>query len=245
MNFPHRKTKVFDSDYRSKSVFFVVLIISFCLQLKVSVVVYELIPGWNYIQFPWRLLALITPLAIIFTFMVLNSFVTSAKVQVCATVFVLFLFIAPSGALRTPEYSGFKPNPESLDGLYFSFSLFGEYYPKSMELPAPSLQDIITQSSLLGCELVVSGNQPKLRTRKFEVACLGTSRITLPITYSELNRFSIDPKNSVPRTNILVSNVNGLSEIEIPSGSHIVNVQTPKMSHLFAFFFESPIWKQK
>ena len=70
---------------------------------------------------------------------------------------------------------------------------------------------------------------------------MGTSKITLPITYSELNRFSIISTNFDSRTNIEVSNVNGLSEIEIPPGSHIVNVQTPKMSHLFAFFFEAPI----
>lgn len=181
------------------------LLIFVLLQFKMSRGFYEAVPSLQFLQFPWRLLAFITPLGILVVVLAVTRFRgkwTYAFVVAWLVWFALssplvhdfkFAFIGPSIAKQS-----ITPRPGGIGG---TLTGIGEYLPRiyqhnqqvtSMQT-LQTYQDMYTnqaQIKVTGASCQVTEQPVKtFETSKlrFRLTCNGPATVALPVSY---NRYS-------------------------------------------------------
>lgn len=174
------------------------LMIAVFFQVSLSTLLYESIPGLNFIQFPWRLLGFITPLLILITLRLglwavpRKTFIVFAFAMALATVIL-------SGCFRPIAYSYFSQEEMSAvtqsNGLPegWNFSMFGEYVPSSVSEDVRSTaQAALERNRSRGCHVVPEPHSLESLTREFSVVCSSPADVVLPIIDSEYHQVVTD-----------------------------------------------------
>jgi hypothetical protein len=221
---------------KEHSLLFFVLGISLLLQNGRGWRFYNIIPGAEFIQFPWRLSAVSSVVLLVLVFVGLKKLRTIA-------VIVAVLTILLSGTWQRVNYYSSPDrletqNSRSLSN--YSLSLFGEYLPSDGPLlePDPASSAVFTEWKLAIDEFVQTANSnaqctlirvaPIGESRRvtFTVTCLREAFATLPIFATSAH--SIDAsRKGVGRNCIIDRETQSLCVVSLPQGRTEVTVHMP------------------
>jgi hypothetical protein len=215
---------------------FVILAISLLLQNGRSWRFYNIIPGAEFIQFPWRLSALSSVMLLIVVFIGLKNVKTLA---VC----VAALTILVSGTWQRLDYYSYPDrlevrNSRSLSR--YSLSLFGEYLPSggSLLTPDPSSSAVFSewkpkidefiQAANLDAQCVVKRTSPiaELRLVTFTSTCDRAELVTLPIFATSAHSISAS-RAGINTDCIIERNNQSLCVVKVPAGVTDLTVHMP------------------
>jgi len=182
------------------SVIFLLAAISLILQNKRSEILYSLLPGAQFIQFPWRLMTITTIALLLLGFGCLSSLQSTTKHSVFLGVGILatIVLIASSGVWQRLNYYEI---PDRLDSKssrhldHYSLSLFGEYLPDHARLlePDPAVSTVFSswhgslnefirfENTRRGCIVQTLAAVTESRKTNFRVICDSESLVLLPI----------------------------------------------------------------
>ena len=249
--FSNRKKLFEKNSWSIESVVMIsIVFLSLFLQLRLSLPFYRYFPGAKFIQFPWRLLAVLTPALIVSAIMIWQHQTTffinrSRLVRSGVVVAVTVVMIIISGAWRPLNYETINVPSSQEIGKKLIFSAFNEYVPVSSNSVQYSKFDIYSSIKENGCDVTLnnSGNtdiQDRIKL-DFDYECRKSGIFPLPLFASPLhhiklkNQLSTD-QTSVPlRQNCLYSaSFPGLCMIEIARpGLYRVEVHNPTISGIF------------
>lgn len=179
------------------------------LQSAWSRPVYEHIAVLQLLQFPWRLLAYVTPIGILLTIMVLAA-ISNTKTRFAVVMIWLASFVLLSPLTQRFQYPFYGPSEvndyisgERMDLTGAVLAGIGEYYPVVQDGTGQTLgsQETLTlyqqlyaedrQLEVLSGDCTVSALPAvpalEIQTRQFSLDCRKGSEVALPISY---NRFS-------------------------------------------------------
>ncbi len=147
------------------------------LQTELAIPFYRYFPGANFIQFPWRLLALLTPIFITLSLSIINMI--SSKVGVifvtCCAI-VMFLF---NGAFAPMKYKWFSVDHFSLEAM--QLSAFDEYVPvKYRDFSKNSYNNVIKKMAAEGSTIYTPQPLKETTVRQYLVYCIKPNTVVLP-----------------------------------------------------------------
>jgi hypothetical protein len=215
---------------------FVILAISLLLQNGRSWRFYNLIPGAEFIQFPWRLSALSSVMLLIVVFIGLKNVKTLA---VC----VAALTILVSGTWQRLDYYSYPDRLEVQNSrtlAHYSLSLFGEYLPAqgSILTPDPTSSAVFSewkpkidefiQAANLDAQCVVKRTSPiaELRLVTFTSTCDRAELVTLPIFATSAHSISAS-RAGINTDCIIERNNQSLCVVKVPAGVTDLTVHMP------------------
>ena len=197
----------------------------FCLvlQMRWTEPFYLRVPGAVFIQFPWRLMGLLTPAVLAAGFAAADRALPHDKRLVALSAAAAWM-LAGSGAF-VPLTDGRLPvDPPSL--LNVNFSGFREYEP----VAAPNLDTlraaIVTRWRDLGCTVDREGEGEERVSIHFDVRCERASAIALPIYASPYHRIAVSGQSRAQRC-AAMSDAPSACGIAVPAGLSSVDVQVP------------------
>lgn len=215
---------------------FALLAISVLLQNGRSWRLYNLVPGAEFIQFPWRLSALSSVVLLILVFIGLRHLRTLALL-------IAVLTILPSGTWQRVNYYSYPDrletrNSRSLSN--YSLSLFGEYLPADGSLlkPDPASSAVFSEwkpkidefiqatNSKAGCALARMTPIGESRKVSFSATCDKSSIVMLPIFTTSAHSISTSP-NGVSTSCLIDGSYQSLCMVDLPKGSSEVTVHMP------------------
>jgi hypothetical protein len=215
---------------------FAILAISVLLQNGRSWRFYNLVPGAEFIQFPWRLSALSSVVLLILVFIGLRHLRTLALL-------IAVLTILPSGTWQRVNYYSYPDrletrNSRSLSN--YSLSLFGEYLPADGSLlkPDPASSAVFSEwkpkidefiqatNSKAGCALARVTTIGESRKVSFSATCDKSSIVMLPIFTTSAHSISTSP-NGVSTSCLIDGSYQSLCMVDLPKGSSVVTVHMP------------------
>jgi hypothetical protein len=215
---------------------FAILAISVLLQNGRSWRFYNLVPGAEFIQFPWRLSALSSVVLLILVFIGLRHLRTLALL-------IAVLTILPSGTWQRVNYYSYPDrletrNSRSLSN--YSLSLFGEYLPADGSLlkPDPASSAVFSEwkpkidefiqatNSKAGCALARVTPIGESRKVSFSATCDKSSIVMLPIFTTSAHSISTSP-NGVSTSCLIDGSYQSLCMVDLPKGSSEVTVHMP------------------
>jgi hypothetical protein len=215
---------------------FALLAISVLLQNGRSWRLYNLVPGAEFIQFPWRLSALSSVVLLILVFIGLRHLRTLALL-------IAVLTILPSGTWQRVNYYSYPDrletrNSRSLSN--YSLSLFGEYLPADGSLlkPDPASSAVFSEwkpkidefiqatNSKAGCALARVTPIGESRKVSFSATCEKSSIVMLPIFTTSAHSISTSP-NGVSTSCLIDGSYQSLCMVDLPKGSSEVTVHMP------------------
>jgi hypothetical protein len=222
---------------------FVILAISLLLQNGRSWRFYNLIPGAEFIQFPWRLSALSSVMLLIVVFIGLKNVKTLA---VC----VAALTILVSGTWQRLDYYSYPDRLEVQNSrtlAHYSLSLFGEYLPAqgSILTPDPTSSAVFSewkpkldefiQVANLDAQCVVKRTSPISESRivSFTATCDQAALATLPVFATSAHSISAS-RAGVKNQCIIESDSQSLCVVQLPEGNTEVNVHMPTFFSVIA-----------
>lgn len=175
---------------RNESVsIFLISVVVFCLFLQTpwSRSFYEYFPGAKFIQFPWRLLAIITPALIALAMVAitpLNSTIKKYAVSAC-----LILSGIVCGAFSPIKY-GEIPATYSVYPKHLSFSANGEYTPNRAKRLDPTKDPKISSTQ---CRVTREGetNTVDQLVIKYTFTCPEKELVVLPLYASPYHRIQV------------------------------------------------------
>ena len=193
------------------------------LQLPWSAPFYDHVPGAQYLQFPWRLLGVITPALIAVSFTLADLTLPTDK-RLLAFGACAGWMVAGSIAL-VPLADGRVPvDPASMTTV--SFSGFREYEPRN----APPLKDLITAISTrwtqVGCEVHREDEDDEVLVVRFQATCQRATVLPLPLYASRLHRVRV---SGFDRSQPCVStpDLPDICSATVAAGSHVIDVEMP------------------
>jgi len=202
----------------------IVMAIALLLQLRVTNPFYEMFPGAIYIQFPWRLLAVITP-AMILAFVCLADALLPEQPRLVVLGATAAWMMAGSGAF-VPIQDPRLPNTETVSLSNLTFSGFREQEPAAAP-PTAELRARIAQHWMLtGCSVERRQADTEVLVAEFDVSCPRASTLPLPIYASAFH--SIETGASPRRSRCLA--VDGFAPVcgvGVPAGASTVAVHMP------------------
>lgn len=170
------------------------------LQWQALAPLYSLLPGGQFIQFPWRLLAILTPVLIVLASLGLATWQAHFADRRRAgwwvwgpLVVVPALVAATAGATaewRGRAYERFPAEAlESVSQVPVYFGFFGEFLPAETSPDDPSIGPrgdrlIGRAAASQGCALAASPAGFEPARRQFEVRCVGDAIVALPLIAS-------------------------------------------------------------
>ena len=216
--------------------FALLLVIALFLQARVTAGFYRWFPGAAFIQFPWRLLAVITPAAIVFGLYLVDALLPRLLARIVIVVFGMSMVLS-SGAFAHIEYGRLETFDPPLAPL--TLSVLGEFVPATAPavhfppLPAPlpyTLQQVLSAAEASGCSIEDGSPRTEVKKTEFHIHCQASSRIALPIYASRAHRLRIrsggpagNPTSCAPSP----AELPGLCGVELPAGSSVVEMRFP------------------
>jgi hypothetical protein len=238
---PKVKTKV----TRPVVALMIVLIFCLVLQSRHSLIFYNTVPGAEYIQFPWRLLAIITPIFYIFAFSILHMVFRSKWRHIMLGSAVSAAIIANSAVAKPIRYDWLSidkwsdgrtsiytdmPGYISAEGLPtpYQFSFREEFVPIQYQAAISDIKNIYAQSlEPTGCTVETVPGKNRLVT-VYTVTCENAGAdVPLPFFSTRLHRIN-NPENPTqtyrctpqPDTHFCGVQLNGRSgeyEVKVPT----------------------------
>ena len=215
---------------------FALLVVSLLLQNGRSWKLYQLIPGAEYIQFPWRLSALSSVVMLILVFIGLSKF---RSVALAVALFTIVI----SGTWQRVNYYSYPDrletrNSRSLSN--YSLSLFGEYLPTagSILTPDPSSSNIFSEwrpdlldfihinNATASCTVTRNSPIKEIQSVSFTATCDRVSLATLPVFATSAHTIS-SSRDHVKDHCIVKEDSQSLCVVELPQGTTSLTVHMP------------------
>lgn len=237
----YKKIEVVSKIQKRKYVLlFCILVILQILYLNsyLSIYFYEYIPGAKYIQFPFRLLALLTPIEILFTILLIEISLENKKNILGFFLFIFFIFYCGNFSKIKYEYFTYKEN--YISNVFFSW--FGEYVPKDFLYVDEnnfiksnfliikkiySLSDFIYNNKKY---TIIEDRQIKESSKRiFNITCKENCKVIFPLFYTPFHQVHINPYTKFKS----IRNKEGMLECILPKGNFKVIITMPT---IFSFF---------
>lgn len=206
--------------------FFLMGALAFVLQARISAPFYAHFPGAEFIQFPWRLLAVITPIVIaIGLYLAEKAFPPRLAGIVLGMYLVAMVIIC--GAFAPIKYQRFQSLDYSPTRMHLS--MFDEYVPRAVPLPPPTRESVLAGAETSGCYIDHSQAINEVERMQFRISCVRPTLLALPIFASRLHSivvFSPDG-TSRPGTCEAAPGFPGLCGVGVPAGQSQVQVEMP------------------
>jgi hypothetical protein len=208
--------------------FLITIGIGLVLQLPASGFFYKWMPGAQFIQFPWRLLAVVTP-SLVVAAMYFADKALPLHARSFAIGAAVAWMLASCGAFVPLRYGRFPVVPD-LRGV--TFSGFREYEPRT----APRLADI--QKSMAGrwmeagCSFTVADpSNEEAPSVDLRAACGRSVELPLPIYASPMHRVRTSTYGR-RQPCLPLPDFPGVCGAVIPAGESTISVQMPNMASL-------------
>jgi hypothetical protein len=222
--------------------FLLVTALCLILQLPITAPIYEVVPGASFIQFPWRLLAIITPALI-----VAAVYLTDVALPHDARTFVLGAGLAwmlvSCIAFASMPLKRIPIDPPPTTRVTFSFPGLREYEPTAARLLQTLAASIPAQWKQAECSYQIPNGNDEVPEARFDVNCSRTELLPLPLFASPLHLLNIE--NS-PRTRRCLSlpDFPAICGAIVPAGSSVVTVKLPSMASLPRWGWEqATMWR--
>jgi hypothetical protein len=215
--------------------FLLVMAVGLFLQLPASAALYRWMPGALFIQFPWRLLAVITPsLVVSALFMADRALPPAARPFALGA--ALAWTLAVCGAFAPLRYGRVPVAP---DLRTVSFSGFREYEPRTASPLAQSRAAIGEWWSASGCSYAVGdpGND-ETAVVTFQISCGRSALLPLPIYASPLHAVG-SSTHGRHQPCFDLPDFPGVCGAVVPPGDSVISVKLPTVRS-----FISWAWRQ-
>jgi hypothetical protein len=204
----------------------VVGIFAAVLQTRIASSFYNHFPGAAFIQFPWRLLALITPIAIMVGLYVTERELPNRVVKVFLGIFIVSMLFncgafAPIRYGRLPQFDAPLVN--------IRFSAFSEYVPKAVSLPPYTKEQVWANAQASGCSVESDAFNREAETTDFRVTCANPVQIALPVFSSPVHWVTVSGNGKLAQQKSCIRSTRfvGLCEVDLPAGTSSVDIQFP------------------
>jgi hypothetical protein len=203
------------------------------LQLPITGGLYERVPGAAFIQFPWRLLAIITPALVIAAVYLADKALAGearplALGATVAWMLVSCIAFAPMNVRRVPI------DPPPMTNVSFSAPGLREYEPKA----AYSLRTLVViipdRWASAGCTYRVDSAADEVPEVRLGVDCPRAAMLPLPLYSSPLHEVHVSGAAQGRRC-LSLPGFAGICGGVIPAGSSTVTVKLPSLSSLPGF----------
>lgn len=203
------------------------LAISVFLQTRYAHVFYYNFPGAIYIQFPWRLLSYITPVAIVIPLLVVSRFPVRTR-DFLSGAYVSAMVVL-CGAFVPSEYGRFDVTSVNTAPAIVSFSWFGEFVPRRAPLPIYNKDKVLLAAANHKCRLV-----PELPIREaqpvaFQATCARPATISLPLFYTFAHRVMMNGDMGHPGGCLESERFPALCTVSLPAGTSRIEVVPPSI----------------
>ena len=222
---------------------FSIFAISLALQNGRSWRLYNIIPGAEFIQFPWRLSAITSVVLLTLVFVGLKQMKTMALVIAVLTILI-------SGTWQRVNYFSYPDRLEVQNSRtlsHYSLSLFGEYLPAegSILTPNPASSAVFsewkpkidaligTANSAANCSVKRVSPVVEARLVSFTVTCDQASLVTLPIFATSAHSIS-SSRSGVSRSCIIDGDHQSLCRVGLPKGPSELTVHMPTFFSVIA-----------
>ena len=167
-----------------------VLGLTLLLQTQAAGVLYRNVPGADYLQFPWRLLALVTPLVIVLAIGFLErAAARTVGVAMAAIALGAMLLLGPTFATLHDERLALDAGQPGV-----VFGSFGEFVPTAEGSPSPrSGSAIELEQARQRCTVNPAPTSgADVTSLSFDVDCDVPAVIPLPVFRNDLQRVSVE-----------------------------------------------------
>jgi hypothetical protein len=195
------------------------------LQMPFTNAIYNTVPGALYIQFPWRLLAVLTP-CLIACAVVLADAVLPERVRLVTLGAAAAWMLAGSGAFVPIDEARNQPAQwASLGGL--SLSGFREYEPVAA-LPIPEAGARLgAQWRAAGCDVVRREPEQETLVVEFDIRCNQGATVPLPIYASPAHSVAIGGRQM---RCVELTELPALCGVIAPTGTSVAAVHMPTVT---------------
>ena len=209
--------------------FLAIAVWGFFLQLRMSAPFYQVVPGAMFIQFPWRLLALMTPALIVAALYVADKALPPDR-KMFILGGVTAWMIASCGAFAPLRDSRIPLDPPQLAG--YTFSGFREYEPQQAAPLAEIQAKLAARWKEVGCSYV-NANSDEVLTVQLQTVCGRAIVLPLPLYASPLHRVTVTTPDQ-PRSQpcLSLAEFPALCGAAIPAAEATVSVELPSMTAL-------------
>lgn len=200
--------------------------LAFLLQFPVAAPFYAHFPGARFIQFPWRLLCVITPIVIVIG-LYLTERTFSPRVSGIVLAIYLITMVLTCGAFAPIKYQRFPDLGYPPD--HVQFSVFGEYVPKAVSLPPPDRKIVRAEAEAAGCRLDEDKTVSEVEYLQFRVECVKPALLAVPVFSSPLHGVAISSPDgsSLPETCKAAPGLPGLCGVAVPAGRSRIRIDMP------------------
>jgi hypothetical protein len=203
------------------------VLLALALQTGWAVPLYGFMPGALYLQFPWRLLAVMTPALIALALALAMRGLPRPPLAAALALACMFMV---SGAFVKIEYALLPPIDSDLSKLVFSS--FREYIPTAQaggDLPKPS--DVYSQAGTQGCVIHEKDAMPESLMRSFEASCTRPATVPVPIFSSALHFVETSKRRTACGS---IAPYAALCAIALPEGKSEFGVRSPTFGSMLA-----------
>jgi hypothetical protein len=209
------------------------------LQTKLAIPFYQYFPGARFIQFPWRLLGVLTPCLIVLSLLIWQRHSLSiARFPVLTATLAMLFF---SGAWAHIRYEIMPTHSIENQPVHLKFSAFEEYVPTKARKNNYSVDRVNTDLAKMDCLLNSIHSFENIFkdpiVREFDINCPKPGTYPLPIFSSSFHRVQatrLHDGNIVQQTCGISDNHPSLCTLNLEkAGPHHIIVYMPTFLGIF------------
>lgn len=213
-----------------------ILLLALLLQTAWAIPFYRHVPVMGFIQFPWRLLAIVTPVLIALGLLLLGSLPRRWRQPGLAA--ALTVMVLDSGAFARITYPSLPLPDQNLPAL--RFSAFGEYVPRDHDsLAPPPAEAVHAAMAGEGCRVQATASPAETLVRRFRVDCQARALVTLPLFASPYHRVFI---NGQTRPCARREDYPALCAVDLPPGETWIEVHMPSLGGMVSLLTTAERW---
>ncbi len=229
-----KKTSFYLKPIVKKNLIALSIIIGFCffLQTRQGVPIYNIIPMANFIQFPWRLLAIITPACIAFSFLLIEV-LAKKSLKIVALIAALVMYVT-SGAFARIHYQAVGPMSKDI---YLTESKnLKTYVPVSQKIfSISSYKQVIEKIVKQHCSINTLHPLAEGLHREFNVHCQHSSVVSLPVFQDK--GFTVTVNNHKGQRCLTNEESPALCGVSLKAGDNKVIIHYPTFFTLVSSLF--------
>ncbi|MCX6968038.1 MAG: hypothetical protein NTZ46_09745 [Verrucomicrobia bacterium] len=205
---------------------------AFFLQTHLSAPFYNHLPGAAYLQFPWRLLGLLTPVVIAIGL----SFAEKSALlwgRSCGVALCTFSMVLLCGGISPVLYGNLPLNAcidRPLEGV--CFSQFDEYVPATVPLPPATAESIVQEAKAKGCSILYNKPSEEVLRMVFQTESASAVSIPLPLYVSPLHGIKVYNSEGALVKQTTPGSQSGICRVEVAQGKGRVEIEMPDLPKL-------------